>query len=168
MPSGKPTPRCLPELIQMRRLELLVPPPLLAAGFVGLVWLTARYDLVHATFPGQWIVGLTLVSVGSVISFLGIFELVRARTTINPMHPGSTTTVVSAGIYRLSRNPMYLGLALAGLGFAIWQSALVGYPLVVACCTYLTRFQIIPEERALVARFGIEFREYMSRVRRWI
>lgn len=153
----------------MRSLELLVPPPVLAAGFVGTVWISARYDaLVHASFPGQWIVALTLVTAGSLISFIGILELMRARTTINPMAPGSTTTVVSSGIYRLSRNPMYLGLALAGLGFAVWQSALVGYPLVFAFCLYLTRYQIIPEERALIARFGAEFHEYMNDVRRWI
>lgn len=152
----------------MRRLELLIPPPVVAAGFVGMVWITARYDLVHAPFPAQWIVALTLVAAGTLISFLGIFALVRARTTINPTAPGSTTTVVSTGVYRLSRNPMYLGLAVAGLGFAIWKSALVGYPLLFACCAYLTRFQIIPEERALLARFGAEFREYMGEVRRWI
>jgi len=153
----------------MRYLELLIPPPVLAAGFVLAVWITARYDaLVHASFPEQWMVALTLVTVGSLISLIGVVELMRARTTINPVAPGSTTTIVSTGVYRLSRNPMYLGLALTGLGFVIWKSALIGYPLLFASCAYLTRFQIIPEERALLARFGVEFRQYMDEVRRWI
>jgi protein-S-isoprenylcysteine O-methyltransferase Ste14 len=68
----------------------------------------------------------------------------------------------------LTRNPMYLGLGLVLLGLAIWQSALVGYPLVIGFCAYLTRFQIIPEERILLARFGTDFSEYVGAVRRWL
>ena len=63
---------------------------------------------------------------------------------------------------------MYLGMALVLLGFAAWTSTLAGYSLVLLFCWYLTRFQIIPEERALLAAFGPEFAQYMSKVRRWI
>ena len=153
----------------MRNLELLIPPPVVAVVSAVTILVTARYDpLVHASFSGQWIVALVIVAVGSAVSFLGMFEFARARTTINPLAPGNTTTIVSTGVYRLSRNPMYLGLALVILGLAIWQSALVGYPLVIGFCAYLTRFQIIPEERILLARFGTEFSQYMGAVRRWL
>jgi protein-S-isoprenylcysteine O-methyltransferase Ste14 len=63
---------------------------------------------------------------------------------------------------------MYLGMALALLGLAAWASALAGYLLVLAFCWYLTRFQIIPEEKALLAAFGAEFTQYLAKVRRWI
>ena len=84
------------------------------------------------------------------------------------MAPQRSTAVVRTGLYRLSRNPMYLGMALALLGLAAWSSSLTGYALVAAFCGYLTRFQIVPEERALLQRFGPEFADYMSQVRRWI
>jgi len=62
---------------------------------------------------------------------------------------------------------MYLGMALALLGLAAWLSELAGYLLVLGFCWYLTIFQIIPEERALLATFGPEFARYMATVRRW-
>jgi protein-S-isoprenylcysteine O-methyltransferase Ste14 len=84
------------------------------------------------------------------------------------MSPAKTSALVSSGIYRWSRNPMYLGMALLLLGVAAWGSTLAGYLLVFVFCWFLTRFQIIPEERALLAAFGQEFAQYMARVRRWI
>ena len=63
---------------------------------------------------------------------------------------------------------MYLGMAVVLLGLAAWASALAGYFLVAAFCWYLTLFQIIPEETALLATFGPEFAQYMAKVRRWV
>jgi protein-S-isoprenylcysteine O-methyltransferase Ste14 len=84
------------------------------------------------------------------------------------MSPDRASALISSGIYRWSRNPMYFGMALLLLGVAAWGSTLAGYLLVLAFCWFLTRFQIIPEERALLAAFGQEFAQYMARVRRWI
>ena len=92
----------------------------------------------------------------------------RARTTVNPFAPERTVNIVSSGIYRLSRNPMYLGMACILTGWAVWLwqvQAVLGVVLFVA---WITRFQIIPEERVLTQKFDTEYRQYRQRVRRWV
>ena len=98
----------------------------------------------------------------------GVLSFRRARTTVNPFAPERTVNIVSSGIYRLSRNPMYLGMACILTGWAVWLwqvQAVLGVVLFVA---WITRFQIIPEERVLTQKFGTEYRQYRQRVRRWV
>ncbi len=87
---------------------------------------------------------------------------------MNPLAPGKANSVVTTGIYRFSRNPMYLGMATVLLGLAAWWASLPGLLVVGAFCAYITQFQVRPEERALLGLFGEQFALYMSRVRRWI
>jgi Putative protein-S-isoprenylcysteine methyltransferase len=92
----------------------------------------------------------------------------RAGTTVNPLRPASSRVLVVTGLHRLSRNPMYLGHALLLVAWACWlrqPAALVGAPLYMA---YVTRYQILPEERALSATFGTAYEAYRARVRRWL
>jgi protein-S-isoprenylcysteine O-methyltransferase Ste14 len=92
----------------------------------------------------------------------------RQRTTINPLHPEKTSSLVTGGIYRISRNPMYVGMALLLLAWAVYlesPAALLGIGAFIA---YITRFQIIPEESLLSRHFGAEFENYRQRVRRWL
>jgi len=123
---------------------------------------------VVVPFLGHKYAAAALVLTGLLLALVGVLQFRRARTTVNPMSPAKASALVSSGIYRWSRNPMYLGMALLLLGVAAWGSTLAGYLLVLAFCWFLTRFQIIPEERALLAAFGQEFAQYMARVRRWI
>jgi protein-S-isoprenylcysteine O-methyltransferase Ste14 len=153
----------------MHRLELRIPPLALVAVFAAaMVAASVWMPLVRVPVPGHRVIALLLVVAGLGVALAGVVAFRRARTTVNPMAPQRSTTVVCTGIYRLSRNPMYLGMALALLGVAAWGSSLAGYVLVPAFCAYLTRFQIVPEERALLERFGPEFADYMGRARRWI
>jgi len=92
----------------------------------------------------------------------------RARTTINPMDPGAASQLVTGGIFRISRNPMYLGLALLLAGWGITLGSLTVWLIPPLFVAYITRAQIIPEERALKARFTGEYREYCRHVARWI
>jgi protein-S-isoprenylcysteine O-methyltransferase Ste14 len=84
------------------------------------------------------------------------------------MKPETTATIVTAGIYCVTRNPMYLGIAFVLLGWAIYLANLAALLLVPAFIAYMTRFQIKPEERALLEKFGSNFADYMAAVRRWI
>lgn len=90
------------------------------------------------------------------------------RTTLDPRVPGKASHFVARGLFRISRNPMYLGMALLLLGISCWTANAVAYALVVVFCLYLTEFQIKPEERALQALFGQEYLAYKARVRRWV
>lgn len=92
----------------------------------------------------------------------------RVGTTVNPLRPASSRVLVTTGLHRLSRNPMYLGHALLLVAWACWlrhPAAFVGAPLYMA---FVTRYQILPEERALSATFGAAYEAYRARVRRWL
>lgn len=92
----------------------------------------------------------------------------KAHTTINPLRPDRAAAVVTMGVYRVTRNPMYLGLVLILLGLALYLAspwAVLGPPVFVA---YITRYQIQPEERVLAARFGTPYTDYCAQVRRWL
>lgn len=75
---------------------------------------------------------------------------------------------MTRGVYRYTRNPMYLGMAATLASIALWKASVPGVALVPGFCLYMSRFQIRPEERALLTRFGDEFSACMSQVRRWI
>jgi protein-S-isoprenylcysteine O-methyltransferase Ste14 len=146
---------------------IVIPPPLiLVAGYFLGVALQRRLGSPGWTFPGHRGVGLGVAVLGLGFAISGAVTFLRRGTAVNPMRPA--THVVTAGPYRVSRNPMYLGTTVAYLGFAIafaelW--ALVTLPLAVGI---LQSHVIAREERYLEAKFGDAFREYRARVRRWI
>jgi protein-S-isoprenylcysteine O-methyltransferase Ste14 len=97
-----------------------------------------------------------------------VFEFWKHRTTVNPMNPGLTSTLVSTGVFRFSRNPIYAGDALLIVAWAIWLNsitALISLPLFVA---YISKFQIQPEEVMLASKFKEQFTNYCKSVRRWV
>jgi protein-S-isoprenylcysteine O-methyltransferase Ste14 len=98
----------------------------------------------------------------------GVMAFRRHRTTTNPIRIDAASSLVTGGVYRLTRNPMYLGLALLLSAWAAYLGtpwALLG-PL--GLVVFLTRFQIIPEERVMLGKFGAAYDAYRRRVRRWI
>lgn len=134
-----------------------------------LIWTVARYSPFAPTFvPGNNLVAGLLTAIGAVVIVLGVSAFRRARTTVNPMQPEDASVLVASGIYRFSRNPMYLGFALLLLAWVVYLSAWPAVLVVLAYMAYMTRFQIKPEERALEARFGQAFVEYKQAVHRWV
>jgi protein-S-isoprenylcysteine O-methyltransferase Ste14 len=103
-----------------------------------------------------------------IIVIVAFATFLKSRTTINPLKPDRASVLVTHGIYRYTRNPMYLSLALLLLSQAcvLWSWAAFIGP--IAYVAYITRFQILPEERILESKFGSEYTEYKRRVRRWI
>jgi protein-S-isoprenylcysteine O-methyltransferase Ste14 len=150
-------------------LELKIPPVAVVLLIAGLMGAAAR-ALPRFTFhfPGRAYVAGALAAAGLLVSFLGVVAFRRARTTVNPMSPESASSLVIAGIYRRTRNPMYLGFLGVLLGLAVFLSNAVAALLVPIYVLYMTRFQIRPEERALEARFGADFVAYKGQVRRWV
>ena len=133
------------------------------------MWLTARWlPAFHVNIPASMFLTGAFTLAGVLVAAAGVIEFRRAQTTVNPMAPEAASALVTRGVYRFSRNPMYLGFALALLGWAVFLSnaaALVG---IVAYVWYLTRFQIVPEERMLEGKFGPAFETYRRSVRRWL
>jgi protein-S-isoprenylcysteine O-methyltransferase Ste14 len=153
----------------MNRLELKIPPVAVFVAFGALMWAIAR-ALPQATLPvpGAAALAATLSALGAALAVAGILAFRRQDTTVHPIHPHKASAIVSEGIYRYTRNPMYLGLALFLLAWAAWLGNLVSFTGVPAFVAYMTRFQIRPEERALLAKFGPAFSDYMQTVRRWM
>ena len=153
----------------MPSLELKIPPPAMAMVAGLAMWWISRYGVLEGV-PPHWRIGAALVvaSVGAAFDVAGIIAFGRAKTTVNPMKPEKSAALVRSGVYRITRNPMYVGMVFILLAWAAYLAspwALFG-PLVFAA--YITRFQIKPEERVLAARFGGEFTSYQARVRRWL
>jgi len=135
-----------------------IPPlaQLILSGLVG--WLVAK-GLSEYTFVSVAIrsVGWALIALGSFVLLLSVRSFLREKTTVNPLSPGQVNTLVTTGLYRYSRNPMYVGMALLLAGFAMLLqnlAALISPILFMLSVSYL---QIIPEERVLKAKFGQSF-----------
>lgn len=145
-------------------------PPLAVLALAGSAgWAAARLcPACDLPLPGRpWLAAASLL-LGLTCTGLGLASFRRVRTTITPFHPDAATTLVVAGIYRVTRNPMYLGfLAVLSAGL-IWLANLAGFLAAPAFVLYLNRFQIGPEEQALRARFGSDYTRYAARVRRWL
>lgn len=145
-------------------------PPVLVVIIAGLlIWGIDRYlPFPSFAIPGTDLVAVLLGALGAVVSLLGVVSFRRARTTVDPLHPEQASILVADGIYRFTRNPMYLGFAIVLLAWVVYLSAWPALLVVAAFIAYLNRFQIKPEERALEARFGEAFVEYERSVRRWL
>ncbi len=120
------------------------------------------------TLPFQENTGLLLVVVGSMITFSGVWSFRAASTTVDPLQPEKASTLVTTGIYKLTRNPMYLGMLLVLLGWFVYLGSLLNLILVGLFIWFINRFQIMPEESALQARFAEEYTSYCKATRRWI
>lgn len=153
----------------MKFLELKIPPVALFLLIGVGMWLLSRVAPVfYLAFPARNIVAVSCVLIGLLVGVAGVLSFRSARTTVDPRFPEKSSAVVSTGIYRRSRNPMYLGLLIILLGWALFLAdgfSLVGLPLFAG---YMNRFQIRPEEQAMAMKFGDEYRAYTETVRRWI
>lgn len=153
----------------MNTLETKIPPPALAGILALLMWLTSLLvEPFHMPFGIRLGVALTLVAIGQGISISGMLSFRRARTTVNPFKPDTASSLVTSGVYRFTRNPMYVGLLLTLLGWAAFLSSPPALLYPVLYVLYMNRFQIEPEERALLSRFGDGYAAYTKQVRRWL
>ena len=155
----------------INKLELLIPPPLVMITCAVLMKFLASVPLLSFSF-GFSMIQFTLlglcVLVGFVVAILGLFEFYRAKTTVNPHNVERTSTLVTTGIYRITRNPMYLGLACLLVGWFFWLSNFASISGVIIFVMYISRFQILPEEKILNSKFPDQFSNYSKTVRRWV
>lgn len=153
----------------MSRLELKIPPDVVALLVAGLMWLTsvATPSLVVPPAP-RLIAAVALFIAGLALIVVARVAFARAGTTFSPRAPGDSTRLVTSGVYRLSRNPMYVGTLLLLLGLASLLASPVSLALSLTYVVYMDRLQIRPEERLLRARFGPTYDAYAAGVRRWV
>ncbi len=150
-------------------LELKIPPVIIVALFAGLTilagynrWLMFRYPKVF----DFWVIAPTVI--GFIVALLGIIEFKKAQTTVDPTQPDKASKLVNSGVFKFTRNPMYLGMMLWSISIAFYAGSWLGFLSVVLCACYLTRYQILPEERIIEGLFKKDYVEYKNNVRRWI
>ncbi len=150
-------------------MSLKIPPPLVMVVHMLLVWLVARFvpDL-NFDFPFQRDLVLILGVAGVAFAMVAMGLFRRAKTTVDPLNPEKAEHLVTTGVYRITRNPMYLGLILILLAWIIMKGNPLNLIFLITCMGFLTKFQIKPEEEALSARFGAAYSNYRAKVRRWI
>jgi protein-S-isoprenylcysteine O-methyltransferase Ste14 len=150
-------------------LELKVPPLVLVLLLAVAMWFVARQLPSSSIFvPWHHFLAATISCFGILFVLAGGYAFRKAKTTVNPTKPIATSSIVSSGVYRLSRNPMYVGALLALAGWAVFLSNAVPFLFLPAFVMYMNRFQILPEERALSSKFGTEYETYKQSVRRWL
>lgn len=123
---------------------------------------------VSISLPYRTMIAAMIGMLGITVIVLGVVAFRSAKTTVNPLHPERASALVAEGVYRVTRNPMYLGMLLVLIGWAIYLANVAGVVVLALFVAYMNRFQITPEERALEVRFGSEFADYRRRVRRWL
>jgi len=150
-------------------LESRIPAPVVAIAVAIGMWLLSHAERGYgAPGPLQSVVADAILMSSGIIAFVAFAQFYWAGTTINPFRPECASRLITRGVFRLSRNPIYVSLLLLLLFHAIYLWSLPAFAGPAAFVAYVTRFQIVPEERALEAKFGAEFSEYKRRVRRWL
>jgi protein-S-isoprenylcysteine O-methyltransferase Ste14 len=153
----------------MSALELKIPPVALVLLAGAAMWLLSSLTpSLTLPVPYRHVAAIAFALAGMIVALLGLIAFRRARTTVNPTTPHAASTLVGTGVYRFSRNPMYLGFLLALTGWTVFLANGLSAILIPGFVMYMNRFQIGPEERALSGIFGEQFTSYTHRVRRWV
>lgn len=153
----------------MKALELKVPPVVVFLIVGGIMWAVARIvSPAPVTIEGNAVIAAIIGIAGIALGVSGVLAFRRLRTTVHPSDPEKASAVVDDGVYRFSRNPMYLGLALILSGWAVFLGDAANIVLIAVFIAYMTQFQIKPEERVLEAKFGAAYTDYKHSVRRWL
>ena len=144
-----------------------IPPPIIALICIFINYLST-YLINPIKFPNIEIIGGLILLLGVVTAVLATLLFKKDKTTVNPRNPEKTTTLVTNGIFSITRNPMYLGLFLSISSTILFFGSWFGIIILMFFVWYINKFQIIPEEEAMEKLFGGKYSEYRQKVRRWI
>ena len=144
-----------------------IPPPILALVMIVLIYLSSFF-IESTTFNYQGSLSVLVLILGLACAIPSFKLFARYKTTISPLKPSDATALVTEGMYRYSRNPMYLGLLLLTIASTIWFGTWFGIIINIVFIFLINFLQIIPEEEALLEIFGEEYEDYKKNVRRWI
>lgn len=153
----------------MSKLEMKIP-PIIVLGVLGFImWIISLVTTSQLIDLNPFkVFSLILFLIGISFSLAGVYAFRISGTTVNPRDPNRTFLLVTSGVYRYSRNPMYLGFFICLLAWGLF----LGNPISLLVATffvyYMNKYQIIPEEKVLAEKFGADFDSYSRRVSRWL
>ena len=150
-------------------MKLQMPPLFQFLVCAALGWMfTAALPSFQFNWTGVGVMGWLIMGIGTAILLISVRAFISVRTTVNPLDPSKANSLVTTGLYRISRNPMYLAMALILFGEAFLLGSWVAFAAPILFVVAMTLLQIKPEEKALQEIFGNDFLEYCRRTRRWI
>lgn len=157
----------------MKKLHIYLPIPLVFFISLFLVyWFSSRklakinLDFLHLSLAD---INLYLIILVGLVFYLGgLFTMALNKTSLLPTHPHTAKKIVSTGVFKLTRNPIYLGEVILLFAWTIYLKTFWGILVIIAFVVYTTHFQIKREEEALRAKFGKTYIDYCAKVRRWI
>ena len=148
-------------------METKIPPPIVTLVFgLSIYFSRGIFQVVEIKYSFYF--GILLLLLGFVILISAVRLFRKDKTTVNPLSPEQATKLVTDGIFKYSRNPMYLGMALVLGSIAVFFNLIGGIILIALFCAYITKFQIFPEEKAMRDLFPDDFDKYTKATRRWI
>ncbi len=149
-------------------MELKLPPVIVFLLFaLGMYLLSSLLPFGFFEFFGRLLLVKVFIGLAVGIGLLSIIQFLVSKTTLNPNKPDKASRLVTNGLYRFSRNPMYLALLLVLLAVGLQFGNAFNTLIAAGFVGYMNRFQIVPEEHILLAKFGKEYKEYLSKTRRW-
>jgi len=156
-------------MIPPSKLETKIPPPvyglLTAISIWGLDTLLPSLALIPS---GHKPIGIVIILAGFSLDLMALMQFTRQHTSVNPLHPDKADHIVINGLYHYTRNPMYLGLLVALIGWCVYLGNIASFVCLPIFVWLLTRMQILAEERILAEKFGQSYTDYLKQVRRWI
>jgi len=149
-------------------MHLKIPPALVTVITALLMYLVARFlPFGDFNFTGRFYVLWVLFGLGILLGILSLIQFFTSKTSIDPRDPQKASELVVSGIYKISRNPMYLSLLLILFAWGLYLPNAFNFILLVFFVAYMNKFQILPEEQALTVKFGKAYEQYAKNVRRW-
>ena len=144
-----------------------IPPPILVLILVSSNYFSSKkINLIN--LPNQDLISIIILLIGILILINPIFKFIKSKTTIDPIKFKKVNKLIISGIYKYSRNPMYLGLLMIVLSTSIFYLNIFSITTPVLFYCWINRFQIKREETFLTEKFGAEYMSYKIKTRRWI
>ena len=147
-------------------LETKVPPPLITLICILIIYFFEK-EFIFFEDWNIYISGFFLLW-GLIIIAFAVFKFAKTKTTVDPTKPSKTSSLVISGIYRITRNPMYLGMLFLIISFTFYKLSLAGAIVIPSFIFYINKYQIEPEEYEMRKKFGENFEDYCKKVDRWI
>lgn len=149
-------------------MKLRIPPPIVMLIFACLMYVLNRFlPFGNFEFFGRNELATLLISLAFIVMALAIFQFLKAKTTTNPINLTKTSSLVTSGIFKYTRNPMYLGMLLILLAFGLKLGNAFNTLLAAGFVYFMNHFQIENEEKALTELFNKEYTMYCKATRRW-
>ena len=147
-------------------LNTKIPPPIVTLLCIGIIYLFESQ--IEYSEPDLEAVGIIFLILGLILIFSAVLKFIKTKTTVDPTRPHKTSNLVITGIYKITRNPMYLGMLFLIMAYTIYTNKVVGSIRIQIFIFYINKFQIEPEEIEMRKKFGESFENYCKKVNRWL